>query len=106
MSFTQRQSLKRYSLNPTRSTPYTGQENLDVSDLPKSVMIPPFKRNESLGWYATRTATVMLVRRNKEDCGQLMRWWERDVHIIDEDRQVERCKEDNQRYYCAHLSVQ
>lgn len=49
---------------------------LDRSNFVESIQIPPVRLAEN-NWYATRTATVLLVRRNG-----FARWWEKDVHVL------------------------
>ncbi|UZJ57380.1 hypothetical protein CBS101457_006700 [Exobasidium rhododendri] len=46
------------------------------SDFVRSIQIPPVRLAQD-AWYATRTATVLLVRRDG-----LLRWWEKDIYVL------------------------
>jgi uncharacterized protein with NRDE domain len=48
------------------------------SDFVRSIQIPPVRLVQD-AWYATRTATVLLIRRDG-----LVRWWERDIYVLSE----------------------
>jgi uncharacterized protein with NRDE domain len=66
------QILTPLILFPTRS-----KINITVrSDFMGSIQISPVRlvANE---WYATRTSTVLLVRRDG-----LVRWWEKDIYVL------------------------
>jgi uncharacterized protein with NRDE domain len=51
-------------------------EVTDRSTSQESIQVPPI-RLANKQWYATRTATVLLVRRNG-----FARWFERDVYVL------------------------
>lgn len=70
-----------------------------------SVLIPPFKLVDR--WYATRTATILLVERpgidsDAEKSNVKARWIERDVFILDKDgepiRSRDEGREDQRRW--------
>ena len=55
------------------------RENVEITkrdDFKKSIQIPPLRLVND-AWYATRTATVLLVRRDGH-----VRWWEKDVYVL------------------------
>ena len=80
----------------------------DRSDLPRSICVKPQLRHPQLGWYATRTSTVLLVHRNgnitSSGATHPMQWWERDIHIIDKDGNIQRSDTENERHYTANLT--
>lgn len=62
--------------HPMQSTPRSKATITARQDFARSIQIPPIRLADD-AWYATRTATVLLLRRDGT-----VRWWENDVYVL------------------------